>query len=137
MLRIDRVLGHALIVDEPQRFNSLVEDFISDSYSESEGPLGHSGLLSPGKFGLPEEWFWHDLTFPVCALIGSGTDQGRHCQKCVSEILQNRTLMMRMRSSSGEKIVRRRGTIGAAVAAARRVTSSSPKGTGRMSRTRP
>jgi hypothetical protein len=26
---IDRVLGHALIVDEPERFNSLLEDFIS------------------------------------------------------------------------------------------------------------
>jgi hypothetical protein len=29
MLRIDRVLGRALIVDEPERFNSLVEEFIS------------------------------------------------------------------------------------------------------------
>jgi hypothetical protein len=29
MLRIDRVFGHALIVDQPERFNSLLEDFIS------------------------------------------------------------------------------------------------------------
>jgi hypothetical protein len=25
MLRIDRVLGHELIVDEPERFNSLID----------------------------------------------------------------------------------------------------------------
>jgi hypothetical protein len=29
MLRIDRVLGRALIVDEPERSKSLVEEFIS------------------------------------------------------------------------------------------------------------
>ena len=29
MLRIDRVLGHALIVDEAERVKSLLEDFIS------------------------------------------------------------------------------------------------------------
>jgi hypothetical protein len=29
MLRIDRVRGHAIIVDEPERFNSLLEDFVS------------------------------------------------------------------------------------------------------------
>jgi hypothetical protein len=29
MLRIDRVRGHPLIVDEPERFNSLLEDFVS------------------------------------------------------------------------------------------------------------
>jgi hypothetical protein len=48
---------------------------------------------------------------------------------------QNTTLMMRIMSSSGEKIVSSRGKSGAAVAAARRAMSSSPKGTGRMSRT--
>ena len=50
--------------------------------------------------------------------------------------LQNTTLRTRIKSSSGEKIVRRSGTSGAAVAAAKRDMSSSPKGTARMSRTR-
>src|SRR5215472_9185136 len=49
--------------------------------------------------------------------------------------LQNTTLMMRMMSSSGEKIVRASGNRGAAVAVARREMSSSPKGTERISRT--
>ena len=40
-----------------------------------------------------------------------------------------------MMSSSGEKIVSRRGKSGAAVAAAKREMSSSPNGIGRISRT--
>ena len=50
-------------------------------------------------------------------------------------IPQNSTLMMRMISSSGEKIVSKRGTSGAAVATARREMSSRPNGTARISRT--
>lgn len=54
----------------------------------------------------------------------------------VSRTIQNTTLTIRRMSSSGEKIVSRRGKRGAAVAAARRVMSSKPNGTARISRTR-
>ena len=43
--------------------------------------------------------------------------------------------MMRIASSCGEKTVRRSGSRGAAVAAAKRPMSSSRNGTGRISRT--
>lgn len=52
-----------------------------------------------------------------------------------SRYFQNTIFITRMISSSGEKIVSRRGTRGAAVAAARRVTSSNQNGIGRISRT--
>ena len=50
-----------------------------------------------------------------------------------TRVVQKTTLTMRMMSSSGEKIVSRRGTRGAAVAAASRVISSRPNGTALIS----
>ena len=56
-------------------------------------------------------------------------------QPLVHAGIQNTTLIIRLISSSNEKIVSRRGDKGAAVATARRDTSCSPKGTTRISRT--
>ena len=50
--------------------------------------------------------------------------------------VQKITVIIRMMSSSGEKIVSRSGTEGAAVATAKREMSSNPNGTVCMSRTR-
>lgn len=90
-----------------------------DDYTISVPDLSFRGFLLFGLFsggsGVAGEYFG--------ACLGS-------CQ------FQNRTLTARMKSSSGEKTVSRSGRKGAAVAAAKRVVSSSPKGTGRIEVTR-
>ena len=41
----------------------ILDHGLTGSYSESEGPLGHSGLLSPGLFATP-----HARTLTVISL---------------------------------------------------------------------
>ncbi len=45
MLRIDSILGHALIVDEPERFNSLLEHLTTLVTSAHNSFTPIAGLL--------------------------------------------------------------------------------------------